>query len=89
MRVLADENIREISSVKASIPYMFPCTQLFETHTGGWHAVHRICINAAVLHPQRLTATKKRHRHLMFVPYDYFLTVFFVLDVLVHPSHDV
>jgi len=42
--------------------YMFPHTQMSATHVNGWQAVQRVCIDAMVEHPERLTATKMRHR---------------------------
>jgi len=31
-------------------------------NVGGWHAINRICVAAKVDNPERLTATKMRHR---------------------------
>ena len=34
----------------------------FHAHVSGWHSVHRVCMDAQVEFPKRLTATKMRHR---------------------------
>jgi len=43
-------------------PYVFPYTQSSVCHVSGWHAVKRVCTDANVVHPRRMTATKMRHR---------------------------
>jgi len=42
--------------------YAFPYTQASLNHVSGWHSVKRIATAAEVPYPERLTATKMRHR---------------------------
>ena len=62
LEALSDPEIRKMSNVNLGNRYMFPSTQLSLDHVSGWHAIHRVCLDANVLHPERLTATKMRHR---------------------------
>jgi hypothetical protein len=54
--------IREVVGIKGGNCFMFPCTQNSDTHVSGWHAVSRISTDAGLENPERLTATKMRHR---------------------------
>ena len=62
MKVLSCPAAREMADVQCNNNYMFPCTQQSSTHVIGWQAAHRVCIDANVDQPDRLTATKMRHR---------------------------
>jgi len=62
MQTLCSESVREMADVHQQNQYMFPHTQMSATHVNGWQAVQRVCIDAKVEHPERLTATKMRHR---------------------------
>jgi len=42
--------------------YVFPYTETSVSHVSGWHAVKRTCTAANVSHPERLRATRMRHR---------------------------
>ena len=62
MRKLSESEVRSMSNVSQHNAYMFPSTQSSDSHVSGWHAVNRVCCDAQVEHPERLTATKMRHR---------------------------
>jgi hypothetical protein len=62
MQTLTDTSVRSSSSVQDRNVFIFPSTQNSESHVSGWHAVNRVCIDAKVLRPDLLTATKMRHR---------------------------
>lgn len=62
MRKLSDPEVRACAEVSADNKYMFPCTQSSTSHVSGWHAVNRVCKDAAIESPELLTATKMRHR---------------------------
>jgi len=62
MRELTDRTVRESSNVRESNLYVFPSTQNSDNHVSGWHAVNRVCTAAELQHPERMTATKMRHR---------------------------
>jgi len=62
MRLLNDNTVREAANVHSSNEFMFPSTRSSSVHISGWHAVNRVCVSAKVDHPDRLTATKMRHR---------------------------
>jgi len=59
---LADPSTRDQCSIKPQNKYLFPSTKQSMVHVSGWYAVHRICLNAKVQKPERLTATAMRHR---------------------------
>ena len=61
MEMLNDQSIRESSGIRTGNPYVFPSIQS-DSHVSGWHAVHRVCSDAQVESPERMTATKMRHR---------------------------
>jgi len=52
---------------------MFACVQSADTHVNGWHAVKRVCTDAAIEDIEKMTATKMRHR---------ISTLYAVMDVL-------
>jgi hypothetical protein len=62
MTILSDAAVRVAAGIKVSNQYMFPCAQASDGHVSGWHAVSRVCRDARVVQPERLTATKMRHR---------------------------
>jgi len=62
LRLLGDSSVREMCEVTKNNIYMFPCTQGSSSHISGWHAIHRICMDAELKYPERITATKMRHR---------------------------
>jgi hypothetical protein len=62
LRKLCDDKIRADVGILETNRYIFPCTQLSMEHVSGWHAVNKICLDANVREPNRLTATKMRHR---------------------------
>ena len=62
MRVLSDDSIRQSAGVHPENKYMFPSTQFATTHVNGWQAVHKVCVSAQIQEPEKMTATKMRHR---------------------------
>jgi len=62
MEMLSNSDIRLAAGIKANNTYMLPCAQSSDGHVSGWHAVNRVCKDAGVLDPTRLTATSMRHR---------------------------
>ena len=62
MKLLSDKALREAADVSSSNTFMFPSTKHSAMHISGWHAVSRVCAGAGVEHPERLTATRMRHR---------------------------
>jgi len=72
---LSNLEVRNASSILSSNQYLFPSTHLSAEHVSGWHAIHKVCIDANV-NPARITATKMRHR---------ISTLYAVLDV--PPEH--
>jgi len=61
MKILSDISVREMSGVRSNNIYMFASTQS-DSHVSGWHAVNRVCTAAQIDNPDRMTATKMRHR---------------------------
>jgi hypothetical protein len=62
LKILTDNAIRDAAGVRRRNVYVFPCTQGSEDHVAGWQAVHKTCLDADIREPQRLSATKMRHR---------------------------
>jgi hypothetical protein len=62
MRLLTDAEVREAAGVSRVNEYVFPSTKCSDQHISGWHAISRVCTWSKVEHPDRLTATKMRHR---------------------------
>jgi hypothetical protein len=62
LRLLTNVEIRESAGVSCANEYVFPSTKCSDQHISGWHAISRVCSWAKVEHPERLTATKMRHR---------------------------
>ncbi|XP_033099227.1 uncharacterized protein LOC117102878 isoform X2 [Anneissia japonica] len=62
MKKLADPRVRDAATVQKDNQYMFPCIQYSHSHISGWHSVHKVCLNANVDQPERMTATAMRHR---------------------------
>ena len=62
MQTLANKEVRQMSDRSDRNECVFPCTQLSESHTGGWNALERICDDAKIKNKELLTATKLRHR---------------------------
>lgn len=62
MQKLGDEAVRDSATVLHNNSYMFPSTHSSDEHVSGWHAIRRVCGDAGVEDPNRLTATKMRHR---------------------------
>ena len=62
MRTLSSPSVRDDANVHKANEYMFPSTQLTTTHVNGWQAVHNVCVSANIDEPDKLTATKMRHR---------------------------
>ena len=58
MQKLSDEGVRESGTVLINNPYMFPSTHSSNEHVSGWHAVRRVCKDAQVEDPEKLTVTK-------------------------------
>ena len=55
-------DLRTHINVNPLNPYVFPMTMNSLDHASGWHCVHEVCEAADVQSPNRLTATKMRHR---------------------------
>ena len=62
MAKLADPKIRKNANVHPSNLYIFPCIQGSLNHMSGWHSVQRVCFEARVHEPAKMTATAFRHR---------------------------
>ena len=62
LRILTSESTRNDSNVLPANQYVFPSTQMKDTHASGWHVVHGICKNLDLKSKNTLTATKQRHR---------------------------
>ena len=60
LNILCDTEIRQYCDVSADNDYLFPSTQLSESHVSGWHATRRVC-DAAEVPCKYITATKMRH----------------------------
>ena len=61
MKILSDISVREMSGIRSNNIYMFPSTQS-DSHVSGWHSVNRVCVAAQIDNPDKMTATKMRHR---------------------------
>ena len=55
-------NVRSSCSVDNGNPYLFATTKSASGHADGWKSVRDTCIRAGVSYPERMTATKMRHR---------------------------
>jgi len=55
-------NVRSSCSVDNDNLYLFVTTKSASGHADGWTSVRDTCIRAGVSYPERMTATKMRHR---------------------------
>jgi len=62
LRKLVDKSVRSRVGIADSNVSVFPSTNGSAGHVSGWHAVHKVCVEAGVRDVHRLTATKMRHR---------------------------
>ena len=62
LRILANKEIREKSTIHNNNKYVFPSAKLSLDNANGWHSLRNVVKEVEVKHPERLTATKIRHR---------------------------
>ncbi|KAH3698361.1 hypothetical protein DPMN_085881 [Dreissena polymorpha] len=60
--ILCDQDVRKNVQVLETNDFLFPHTSLSHDHVGGWTCINKMCLNAKLLHPEKLTASKQRHR---------------------------
>lgn len=60
--ILCDPEIRKRVDVLQSNEFLFPNTSLSPDHVIGWPCIHKMCLNANIERPEKLTASKQRHR---------------------------
>ena len=59
---LADPKTRKVARVHPSNTYIFPCIQYSLNHISGWRSVQRVCAEAEVEEPGKITAEAMRHK---------------------------
>ena len=62
LQVLADPAVRSACGIREDNKYLFPATQLSESHVDGWTAINNISKAVGVVHIKTMTATCMRHR---------------------------
>jgi len=58
--------VRDQCGVSSENAFLFPTTKSADGHADGCQSVHTTCINVGVSEPEKLTATKMRHRASTF-----------------------
>ena len=58
--------VRPECAVDSANPYLFATTKSSDGHADGWQSVKATCVRAGVSQPDKLTATKMRHRASTF-----------------------
>ena len=58
--------VRPECAVDSRNPYLFATTKSSDGHADGWQSVRATCMKAGISHPDKLTATKMRHRASTF-----------------------
>ena len=62
LQILADPAVRSACGIREDNSYLFPATQLSESHVDGWTAINSISKAVGVVHVKTMTATCMRHR---------------------------
>ena len=62
LRKLSDPEIRRSVDINENNHYLFPATHSSDSHVSGWYAVSRVCRDAHLVEPDKITATNMRHR---------------------------
>lgn len=62
LRKLADPEIRQSVEISDKNIYLFPASHMSDSHVSGWYSVNRVCRDARLVEPDKITATNMRHR---------------------------
>ena len=62
LRKLSNPEIRRSVDINENNHYLFPATHSSDSHVSGWYAVSRVCRDAHLVEPDKITATNMRHR---------------------------
>ncbi|KAH3822726.1 hypothetical protein DPMN_124516 [Dreissena polymorpha] len=59
--MLCHPEIRHREEVLQSNEFLFPNTTLSSDHVFGWACICKMCVNALITQPEKLTASKQKH----------------------------
>ncbi len=62
LKLLSDPEVRKQADILEINDSMFPNTSFSPDHVIGWHCINKMCREAEVQDPGKLTASKQRHR---------------------------
>ena len=62
LAMLANEEIRKVSGIRADNEYLFASIRVSEDHVSGWHSLHNVCDVLPLKEPGKIKSTTNRHR---------------------------